>query len=80
MSISINEVNTRREMREFIYFPEKIHKNHSHWVPQIYADDKGCFCPGCEVVSCITPIKVVFIARITRSSVFSFSSLIVSPI
>lgn len=45
MSISIQEVNTRRAMREFIYFPEKIHKNHSHWVPPIYADDKGCFCP-----------------------------------
>jgi hypothetical protein len=45
MSVSIQEVKTRREMREFIYLPEKIHKNHRDWVPPIYTEDKGCFCP-----------------------------------
>jgi hypothetical protein len=45
MSIAIQEVKTKREKHEFIYFPEKIHKNHRYWLPPIYADDKGCFCP-----------------------------------
>jgi hypothetical protein len=45
MSVSIKEVKTTHEMREFTYFPEKIHKNHFNWVPPIYADERACFCP-----------------------------------
>jgi hypothetical protein len=30
-------------MRQFIYLPEKIHRNHSGWVPPFYSDDKKTF-------------------------------------
>jgi len=46
MSISIQEVKTRRAMKQFIYLPEKIHRNHPGWVPPFYSDDKKTFDPG----------------------------------
>jgi hypothetical protein len=37
--IIIKEVLTRKELREFIFLPEKIHKNEPQWLPFIYMDD-----------------------------------------
>jgi hypothetical protein len=43
MEISIREVKTRRDLKTFIYLPEKIHTNQKNWVPPIYMDDWAYF-------------------------------------
>ncbi|HNW49737.1 MAG TPA: hypothetical protein PKH79_01560 [Prolixibacteraceae bacterium] len=45
MEIQIKEVQTKKEFKEFIYLPEKIHKDHKNWVPPLYSDDKTFFNP-----------------------------------
>lgn len=45
MAIEIKEVTTRKLLREFIHLPQKIHKNHSNWVPPIYFDEWTYFDP-----------------------------------
>ena len=35
----IKEVLTRKNRREFIYLPEKVHKNEPDWLPPIYIDE-----------------------------------------
>jgi hypothetical protein len=37
--IIIKEVLTKKETKEFIFLPEKIHKNHKGWLPPIYMDE-----------------------------------------
>jgi GNAT superfamily N-acetyltransferase len=37
--IIIKEVLTKKDRREFIYLPEKVHKGDSHWLPPIYMDE-----------------------------------------
>jgi len=39
MAIEIKEVQTRKDLKTFIYLPEIIHANHAHWVHPIYMDD-----------------------------------------
>jgi len=39
MNIEIREVLTKKDLRSFIFLPEKIHKNHVNWVYPIYMDD-----------------------------------------
>ncbi|MBN2862069.1 MAG: hypothetical protein JXN62_02840 [Bacteroidales bacterium] len=41
--ITIKEVLTRKELHEFIYLPEKVHKNDPDWLPPIYMDEKLLF-------------------------------------
>jgi len=36
MGIEIREVQGRKDLRRFIYLPERIHRNHPTWVPPIY--------------------------------------------
>jgi len=45
MRIEIVEVQTRKQLKEFIHLPAKIHKNHSNWVPPIYMDEWQFFDP-----------------------------------
>ena len=45
MAIEIKEVKTRRELRTFIYLPEKIRAGHPCWVHPIYVDEKRYFDP-----------------------------------
>ena len=45
MSVEIKEVKTRKQLKDFIYLPEKIHKNHKNWVPPIYMDEFSFFNP-----------------------------------
>ncbi len=45
MSIRVKEVKTKKDLRTFIYLPEKIHKNHRNWVPPIYMDEFDFFNP-----------------------------------
>ncbi len=35
----IKEVLTRKDRRDFIYLPEKVHKNEPDWLPPIYLDE-----------------------------------------
>ena len=35
----IKEVITRKDRRDFIYLPEKVHKNEPDWLPPIYMDE-----------------------------------------
>jgi ribosomal protein S18 acetylase RimI-like enzyme len=35
----IKEVITRKDRRDFIYLPEKVHKNEPNWLPPIYMDE-----------------------------------------
>lgn len=44
-NLEIQEVKTRRQLKEFIFLPEKIHKNHTNWVPPIYMDEFVFFNP-----------------------------------
>jgi len=45
MSIEIKEVIRRRNLRTFIYLPEKIHSGRKNWVPPIYMDEWVYFNP-----------------------------------
>lgn len=45
-AVSIVEVKTRKQLREFIYLPEKIHRNHKNWLPPIYIDEFKFFDPA----------------------------------
>jgi len=39
MDIQIKQVKTKKELRDYIYLPEKIHKNHKNWLYPIYDDE-----------------------------------------
>jgi hypothetical protein len=39
----IKEVLTRKDRHEFIYLPEKVHKNEPDWLPPIYMDERELF-------------------------------------
>lgn len=39
MAIETREVRSRRDLKTFIYLPEKIHADHANWVHPIYMDD-----------------------------------------
>lgn len=43
MPIEIREVLSRRDLKTFIYLPEKIHAGHENWVHPIYMDDGKYF-------------------------------------
>ncbi len=43
--IEIREVQTRKDLRQFIHLPAAIHQNHPNWVPPIYMDDWEFFNP-----------------------------------
>lgn len=45
MEISIKEIVSKKELKSFIYLPEKIHKDHKNWVHPIYMDEKQYFFP-----------------------------------
>lgn len=44
--IEIKEVRTKSDLKDFIYLPEKIHKNHSNWLYPIYTDEWILFDPA----------------------------------
>jgi ribosomal protein S18 acetylase RimI-like enzyme len=41
--IIVKEVVTRRDLRDFIYLPEKVHRNEPEWLPPIYLDEWELF-------------------------------------
>lgn len=38
-NLMIKEVITKKDLSDFIYLPEKIHRNEPEWLPPIYSDD-----------------------------------------
>lgn len=46
MKTIVREVTCPRDLRDFIYLPEKIHAHHPHWVPPIYRDERSYFNPS----------------------------------
>jgi hypothetical protein len=42
-SVTIKEVESKRDLREFIYLPEKIHRNDKSWLPPIFMDEWELF-------------------------------------
>ncbi len=45
MKVTIQPVRTRKDLRKFIYFPEKIHKDHKTWMYPLYTDEWTFFNP-----------------------------------
>ena len=45
MAIEIREVSGKKDLRTFIYLPEKLHATHPKWVHPIFADDWAYFNP-----------------------------------
>ncbi|OGD18279.1 MAG: hypothetical protein A2W03_14160 [Candidatus Aminicenantes bacterium RBG_16_63_16] len=39
MAVEIRNVTTRRDLKTFIYLPEKLHQGHANWVPPLYLDE-----------------------------------------
>ncbi len=39
MAVEVGEVSSRRDLKTFIYLPEKIHQGHLNWVPPLYVDE-----------------------------------------
>jgi hypothetical protein len=45
MALVLQDVSTKKEFKEFIYLPEKIHRGHKEWLPPLYMDEKVFFNP-----------------------------------
>jgi hypothetical protein len=45
MAIEIKQVKTGKDLKAFIFFPEKIHAGRANWVPPIYMDERKYFDP-----------------------------------
>lgn len=45
MAVKTKEVRTKRDLKKFIYLPEKIHAGHKSWVHPIYLDERKFFNP-----------------------------------
>lgn len=45
MAVTIQEVCSRRTMKQFVFLPEQLHRNHAGWVPPFYGDDLRTFSP-----------------------------------
>ncbi len=41
--VTIKEVVSKKDLTDFIYLPEKIHKDEPEWLPPIYPDDRLLF-------------------------------------
>jgi len=45
MTINLIEVKSRKQLKTFIFLPEKLHRGHKNWVPPIYMDEWAYFNP-----------------------------------
>ena len=71
MEIEIKEVRDRRDLKKFIYLPEKIHANQANWVPPIYSDEwkyfdlkKNKACTYCQAILLLGLRGREFVGRI----------------
>jgi GNAT superfamily N-acetyltransferase len=40
MNVEVTPITRRRELRQFMHLPARLHRDHSRWVPPIYADER----------------------------------------
>ncbi|MDO8665902.1 MAG: hypothetical protein Q7J79_04770, partial [Gemmatimonadales bacterium] len=45
MPLGLTPVRTRRDLKRFIYLPERLHRDHPKWMPPIYWDEWDYFNP-----------------------------------
>ena len=45
MDVNIREIKTRKDLKKFIFLPEKLHADRPNWVPPIYLDEWKYFNP-----------------------------------
>jgi hypothetical protein len=45
MEVTVRQVICRRDLREFIFLPEKVHAQHRNWLPPVYRDEWSYFNP-----------------------------------
>jgi hypothetical protein len=45
MKIKVREVKSKKDLKAFIYLPEKLYKNDPNWIPPIYMDEFEYFNP-----------------------------------
>ena len=71
MNLEIREVKTRRDLKKFIYLPEKIHKDQKNWVHPIYMDEWKYFNPKknkaflyCETILLLAYREEALVGRI----------------
>ena len=71
MSLELIEVKTRKQLRQFIQLPAKIHKNHKGWLPPIYMDDRKFFnkkknhiFDHCDTILLLAKVNNEFVGRI----------------
>jgi len=60
--ILIKEVDSKKMLKQFIYLPAAIHKNHFNWVPPIYMDEWEFFNPkkNLSFLSCETIMYLAY--------------------
>ena len=46
MKVTIEEVRGKRQLKQFIHFPEKLYKGNPNWVPALIADEYAALGPG----------------------------------
>jgi hypothetical protein len=46
MSVQIKEVQSKRDLKKFIFLPEEIHRHHKNWVPPLYMDEWDFYNPA----------------------------------
>jgi hypothetical protein len=70
-NIQIQEVIDKKDLKEFIYLPEKLHTNHLNWVPPIYKDEWDYFNPKknrafsyCDTITVIARHDGIAVGRI----------------
>ncbi len=69
--LQLQEVVSKSDLKEFIHLPEKLHKNHTNWVPPIYKDEWDYCNPGknrafsyCDTIKILVRKKGEVIGRI----------------
>ena len=45
MTVSLTAVTGRRALEQFIFLPERLHRDHALWMPPIYMDEWDYFNP-----------------------------------
>ena len=45
MEITLKEVTSKKELKEFIYLPERIHEGHETWIHPLYMDERKYYLP-----------------------------------
>lgn len=71
MAIEIQEIKTKKQLKDYIYLPAKIHKNHKTWLPPLYFDEWTYYNPKknrsfsyCDTIILLAYKKDVPVGRI----------------